>query len=75
MSRKKHNHKYIFIIGGVMSGVGKGIAAASLGNILQAKGFGVNLITIDPYLNVDAGTLNPVEPGEFFVLKDGLECD
>ena len=75
MNRKKHNHKYIFIIGGVMSGVGKGIAAASLGNILQAKGFGVNLIKIDPYLNVDAGTMNPVEHGEVFVLKDGLECD
>src|SRR3989344_4668111 len=75
MNRKKHNHKYIFIIGGVMSGVGKGIAASSLGNILQTKGFGINLIKIDPYLNVDAGTMNPTEHGEVFVLKSGLECD
>ncbi|PIT96638.1 CTP synthase [Candidatus Campbellbacteria bacterium CG10_big_fil_rev_8_21_14_0_10_35_52] len=73
MNRK--NHKYIFIIGGVMSGVGKGIAASSIGNILQARGFSINLIKIDPYLNVDAGTMNPTEHGEAFVLKDGLECD
>ena len=58
-----------------MSGVGKGIAASSIGNILQARGFSINLIKIDPYLNVDAGTMNPTEHGEAFVLKDGLECD
>jgi CTP synthase len=70
----KH-HKYIFVIGGVMSGVGKGIAASSIGKILQAKGFKVNPVKIDPYLNVDAGTMNPTEHGEVFVLSSGMECD
>ncbi|MBI4272333.1 CTP synthase [Candidatus Uhrbacteria bacterium] len=69
------NHKYIFIVGGVMSGVGKGIACASIGKILQSRGFRVNPIKIDPYLNVDAGTMNPKEHGEVFVLESGLECD
>ena len=68
-------HKYIFVVGGVMSGVGKGIAASSLGRILQSKGYKVNPIKIDPYLNVDAGTMNPVEHGEVFVLDAGTECD
>ncbi|MDO8571881.1 MAG: CTP synthase [bacterium] len=68
-------HKYIFVIGGVMSGVGKGVASASIGKILQGRGFKVNPIKIDPYLNVDAGTMNPVEHGEVFVLSSGLECD
>ncbi len=71
----KSGHKYIFVVGGVMSGVGKGIAASSIGKILQARGFSVNLVKIDPYLNVDAGTMNPTEHGEVFVLKSGLECD
>src|SRR5689334_1993788 len=69
------NHKYIFVIGGVMSGVGKGITTSSIGTILQSKGFSVNLVKIDPYLNVDAGTMNPVEHGEVFVLDSGLETD
>lgn len=69
------NHKYIFVIGGVMSGVGKGIATSSLGKILQAKGFTVNPVKVDPYLNVDAGTMNPTEHGEVFVLNSGLETD
>jgi CTP synthase len=68
-------HKYIFVIGGVMSGVGKGVTTSSLAKILQARGFGLNAIKIDPYLNVDAGTMNPVEHGEVFVLDSGLECD
>ena len=68
-------HKYIFVLGGVMSGVGKGVAASSMGLILQQRGFGVNLVKIDPYLNVDAGTMNPTEHGEVFVLKSGLETD
>jgi CTP synthase len=72
---KAQNHKYIFVIGGVMSGVGKGIATSSIGTILQARGFGVNLMKIDPYLNVDAGTMNPTEHGEVFVLNSGLETD
>ena len=68
-------HKYIFVVGGVMSGVGKGIASSSIGTILQAKGFDVNLAKVDPYLNVDAGTMNPTEHGEVFVLNSGLETD
>ncbi|MEK7552290.1 MAG: CTP synthase [Patescibacteria group bacterium] len=72
---KNKNHKYIFVVGGVMSGVGKGIASASIGKILQARGFKVNLLKIDPYLNVDAGTMNPTEHGECFVLDSGLETD
>ncbi len=73
MSASKH--KYIFIIGGVMSGVGKGITTASIAKILQARGLVVNPMKIDPYLNVDAGTMNPIEHGEVFVLDSGLECD
>lgn len=67
--------KYIFVMGGVMSGVGKGIAAASIGKILTSKGFKVTALKIDPYLNVDAGTMNPVEHGEVFVTEDGDETD
>jgi len=67
--------KYIFVVGGVMSGVGKGIATASIGNILQSKGFRVSAMKIDPYLNVDAGTMNPTEHGEVFVLDSGMETD
>lgn len=67
--------KYIFIAGGVMSGIGKGISTASVGKILQSKGFKVSAIKIDPYINVDAGTMNPMEHGEVFVTDDGLECD
>ena len=72
---KKKNHKYIFVVGGVMSGVGKGIAASSIGKILQSKGFKINPIKVDPYLNVDAGNMNPTEHGEVFVLDSGLETD
>jgi CTP synthase len=68
-------HKYIFVLGGVMSGVGKGIATASIGKILSARGLSVNLVKVDPYLNVDAGTMNPTEHGEVFVLDSGLETD
>lgn len=68
-------HKYIFVLGGVMSGVGKGIASSSMGLILQQRGYGVNLVKVDPYLNVDAGTMNPTEHGEVFVLSSGLETD
>lgn len=72
---KKKNPTYIFVFGGVMSGVGKGIATSSIGLILQSKGFDVRPIKIDPYLNVDAGTMNPTEHGETFVLDSGLETD
>jgi len=67
--------RYIFIIGGVISGVGKGVAAASLGRILKSKGFRVSALKIDPYINVDAGTMNPIEHGEVFVTEDGDETD
>jgi CTP synthase len=67
--------KYIFICGGVMSGVGKGVATASIAKILTWYGYKTTCIKIDPYVNVDAGTMNPVEHGEVFVLKDGTECD
>lgn len=67
--------KYIFVTGGVLSGLGKGITAASIGNLLKARGLKVNIQKCDPYLNVDAGTLNPREHGECFVTKDGAETD
>jgi CTP synthase len=67
--------KYIFVTGGVLSGLGKGITAASIANLLKARGYRVNLQKCDPYLNVDAGTLNPREHGECFVTKDGAETD
>ena len=71
----KEGHKYIFVLGGVMSGVGKGVVASSIGLLLQQKGYPVNLVKVDPYLNVDAGTMNPTEHGEVFVLRSGLETD
>lgn len=71
----KKSHKYIFVIGGVMSGVGKGITTSSLGTILEAKKYKVNIVKVDPYLNVDAGTMNPTEHGEVFVMDSGLETD
>jgi len=67
--------KYIFVAGGVMSGVGKGVAVASIGRILKSKGYRVTAVKIDPYINIDAGTMNPVEHGEVFVTEDGDECD
>lgn len=69
------NTKYVFVTGGVLSGVGKGISAASIGTILKARGLSVNIQKCDPYLNVDAGTLNPAEHGECFVTFDGAETD
>ena len=71
----KKSYKYIFIVGGVMSGVGKGVSSSSIGKILQSRGLEVTSIKIDPYVNVDAGTMNPTEHGEVFVLDDGTECD
>jgi CTP synthase len=67
--------KYIFVTGGVLSGVGKGITAASIGAVLKAKGAAISIQKCDPYLNVDAGLLNPREHGECFVTKDGAETD
>lgn len=67
--------KYVFVVGGVMSGVGKGISASSIALLLQSRGLKVTAMKIDPYINVDAGTMNPTEHGEVFVLKGGLETD
>lgn len=69
------NTKFIFVVGGVMSGVGKGITTSSIAKIIQARGYNVSAVKIDPYINVDAGTMNPTEHGEVFVLSDGYETD
>jgi CTP synthase len=71
----KPRRTFIFITGGVISGVGKGVATASIGALLKARGLKVTAIKIDPYINVDAGTMNPIEHGEVFVTKDGYETD
>ena len=67
--------RFIFVCGGVMSGIGKGVATASMGALLKAAGYSATCIKIDPYVNVDAGTMNPLEHGEVFVTEDGTECD
>ncbi len=67
--------KYIFITGGVLSSLGKGITAASIGTLLKASGFRVGVLKLDPYINVDPGTMSPLEHGEVFVTKDGAETD
>ena len=73
---KKHkNSKYIFVVGGVMSGLGKGIAASSIGYLLKQANVNVTIMKLDPYLNVDPGTMNPYQHGEVFVLDDGSETD
>lgn len=72
---KKRQAKYIFVLGGVISGLGKGIAAASIGYLLKSSGLRVTILKLDPYLNVDPGTMNPYQHGEVFVLDDGSETD
>ena len=67
--------KYIFVTGGVVSGLGKGITAASLGRLLKARGYKVTMQKFDPYINIDPGTMNPVQHGEVFVTDDGAETD
>src|SRR5689334_23539801 len=67
--------KYIFITGGVVSSLGKGIASASLAAILEARGLKVTLMKLDPYINTDPGTMNPLQHGEVFVTEDGAETD
>ncbi|MGB0757131.1 MAG: CTP synthase [Patescibacteria group bacterium] len=74
MSSQKKT-RYIFVMGGVLSGLGKGIATSSIGTLLTYSGYNVTALKIDPYINVDAGTMNPTEHGEVFVTKDGLETD
>ena len=72
---KKNNTKYIFVTGGVLSSLGKGIAASSIGALLEASGLNVTLQKFDPYINVDPGTMNPMQHGEVFVTDDGAETD
>ncbi|MBI3115490.1 MAG: CTP synthase [Candidatus Kerfeldbacteria bacterium] len=71
----KRTPRFIFVMGGVISGLGKGVAVSSMAMLLQQKGYRVTAMKIDPYVNVDAGTMNPTEHGEVFVTKDGLETD
>ena len=71
----KNNTKYIFVTGGVTSSLGKGIVSASLGMLLKARGFKVTIQKLDPYINIDPGTLNPYEHGECYVTEDGAETD
>ena len=75
MKSNNNQTKYIFVVGGVMSGLGKGIAAASIGYLLKQAGVRVTILKLDPYLNVDPGTMNPYQHGEVFVLDDGSETD
>ena len=67
--------KYVFVTGGVVSGLGKGITAASLGRLLKSRGYKVTMQKFDPYINVDPGTMNPIQHGEVFVTEDGTETD
>ena len=75
MERIHNKTRYVFVTGGVLSGVGKGITAASLGAVFKARGLKVSIQKCDPYLNADAGMLNPAEHGECYVTKDGAETD
>ena len=72
---KREPVKYIFVFGGVLSGIGKGIVSSSLGYLLKSLGYRVTINKLDPYLNVDPGTMNPFQHGEVFVLDDGSETD
>jgi CTP synthase len=74
-SAKKNCTKYIFVTGGVISSLGKGIAAASIGTLLEARGLDITLQKLDPYINVDPGTMNPYQHGEVYVTEDGAETD
>src|SRR6476659_3649343 len=75
MAKGPKQKKYIFVTGGVLSSIGKGIAASSIGFLLEHSGVKVTMIKMDPYINVDPGTMNPFQHGEVFVLEDGSECD
>ena len=67
--------KFIFVTGGVLSSLGKGLASASIGCLLEARGFKINFLKLDPYINVDPGTMSPFQHGEVFVTDDGAETD
>ena len=77
MKRKSNSNKvkYIFVTGGVLSSLGKGIAAASIGSLLECSGLKVTLLKLDPYINIDPGTMNPLQHGEVYVTDDGAETD
>lgn len=68
--KKDSNCRFVFVTGGVMSAVGKGVATASIGKLFQFRGFKISVVKIDPYLNVDPGTLNPIEHGECFITEE-----
>ena len=72
---QKRQTKFIFITGGVVSSLGKGLASASIGALLEARGLRVTVIKMDPYINVDPGTMSPFQHGEVFVTDDGCETD
>ena len=74
-SKNLNTTKYIFVTGGVVSALGKGIVAASIGRLLKERGFKVTLQKFDPYINVDPGTMSPFQHGEVFVTDDGAETD
>ena len=75
MAERSGTPRHIFVTGGVASSLGKGLTAASLGNLLRARGVSVVMQKLDPYLNVDPGTMNPFQHGEVFVTDDGAETD
>src|SRR5205085_5758635 len=75
MRKEAQVAKYIFVSGGVVSSVGKGITVASLGRLLKSRGIAVSVVKLDPYINVDPGTMNPYQHGEVFVTDDGAETD
>src|SRR5579885_1301777 len=75
ISGEQRMTKYLFVTGGVASSVGKGIAVASIGRLLKSRGLSVSVIKLDPYINVDPGTMNPYQHGEVFVTDDGAETD
>src|SRR5881409_3789989 len=72
---KEAMSKYIFVTGGVVSSLGKGLASASIGNLLESRGLKITFLKLDPYINVDPGTMNPYQHGEVFVTDDGAETD
>ncbi|MCK4555615.1 MAG: CTP synthase, partial [Candidatus Aenigmarchaeota archaeon] len=72
---KTKKPRFIFVVGGVLSGLGKGVVTASIGRLLKSEGYSVTGVKIDPYINIDAGTMRPTEHGEVFVTDDGGEID
>lgn len=74
-TKKSLQQKFIFVTGGVVSSIGKGLTAASLGSLLEARGIKVTIMKMDPYINVDPGTMSPLQHGEVYVTEDGAETD